>query len=69
MLCVCMCVFMYEANAPLSMSHIAVEGPDGTSRAHTFICETWYCLLQVTSPGPGEYAYTDSYSVAPSAGH
>ena len=26
------------------------EGPGGTSGAHTFTCETWYSLLQVTSP-------------------
>ena len=32
------------------MYHIVGEGPYGTLGAHTFTCETWYNLLQVTSP-------------------
>ena len=27
----------------------------GISGAHTFICKTWYSLLQVTSPTPGGF--------------
>ena len=32
------------------MYHIVGKSPYGTSGAHTFTCETWYNLLQVTSP-------------------
>ena len=40
--------------------YIAIVGPGGTSGAHTFTCETWYSLLQVTSPAPGGHACADS---------
>ena len=49
-------VYTREANAQLSMSHIAVEDPGGTLGAHTITCETWYSLLRVTSPAPGGHA-------------
>ena len=56
-----------EANAQLSMLGtspcliiIAVEGPGRTLGAHTFTCETWYSLLQVSSPAPGGHSCTDS---------
>ena len=48
-----------EANAQLSMSHIAVEDPGKTLGAHTFNCETWYRLLRVTSPAPGGHTWAD----------
>ena len=44
----------------LSMSHTACDGPGGTLGAHTFTCETWHSLLQVTSPATGGLACADS---------
>ena len=35
------------------------EGPGGTLDAHTFTCETWYSLLQITSPAPGRSSGAD----------
>jgi len=44
----------------LSMSCIVGEDPGGPFDSHTLTCETWYSLLQVTSPTLGGLASTDS---------
>ena len=46
------------------MSHTAGEGPGETSDVHTFICGTWYSLLQVTSPAPGGFSCTSFYHLS-----
>ena len=51
--CITPVCFNGDINYPC-FSRIMVESSGGTLGAPTFTCETWYSLLCVTSPAPGD---------------